>query len=75
METVLRTKEKRKGRDILKLVNTLISNTAGEGEKVRRGFLGGKSKRYVVVVVFRASLVISAVECQKEQCLISPRFR
>ena len=30
----------RSEKDILKLVNTIIANTKGDGEKIRRGFLG-----------------------------------
>ena len=34
----------RSEKDILKLVNTIIANTKGDGEKIRRGFLGESGK-------------------------------
>ncbi len=34
----------RSEKDILKLVNTIIANTKGDGEKSRRGFLGESGK-------------------------------
>ena len=35
-------------KDILKLVNTLIANTKGDGEKVRRGFLVSATRSQAV---------------------------